>query len=302
MEKTAAQWLDRFIHHLQHERRVSPHTTKNYRRDLVTLSAFCNDRELEAWSDLDAHRVREFVALRHRTGSGPKSIQRSLSAIRSFYNYLLREGVVAHNPAADIPAPKAQRHLPHTLDVDQVAGLLDIRGRDPIIVRDRAMMELVYSSGLRLAELLSLDLGDLDLTDATVRVTGKGNKTRVLPVGRHAREALKEWLTHRAEFSPDDEERALFLSRRGRRMSPRAFQERLKLWARRQGTAGKVHPHLLRHSFASHLLESSGDLRAVQELLGHSDISTTQIYTHVDFQHLAKIYDVAHPRAKKRER
>jgi len=301
MEKQAAQWLDRFIRHLQHERRVSPHTTKNYRRDLEALLAFCDDRSIATWKALDAHRVREFVAQRHRSGSGPKSIQRALSAIRSFYHYLLREGEVGHNPAADIPAPKAHRDLPHTLDVDQVARLLDIKGDDPLVVRDRAMMELVYSSGLRLAELLSLDLVDLDLADATVRVTGKGNKTRILPIGRHARAALQAWLKCRGEFSPAEEETALFLSRRGRRMSPRAFQERIKQWARRQGTAGNVHPHLLRHSFASHLLESSGDLRAVQELLGHSDISTTQIYTHVDFQHLARIYDSAHPRAKKRE-
>lgn len=299
MEQTVAQWVDRFIHHLRHERRVSPHTSKNYRRDLNTLLAFCEERSLTHWRELDAHRVREFVARQHRRGSGPRSIQRALSAIRSFYHYLLREGEVAHNPAADIPAPKAPRKLPHTLDVDQVAGLLEIRGDDPLTRRDRAMMELIYSSGLRLAELVSLNLGDIDLADATLRVTGKGNKTRILPVGRQARAALRAWLQSRAEFSPADDEMALFLSRRGTRLSARSFQERLKHWARKQGTAGKVHPHMLRHSFASHLLESSGDLRAVQELLGHADISTTQVYTHVDFQHLARIYDKAHPRAKK---
>ncbi|GAB4349920.1 MAG: tyrosine recombinase XerC [Gammaproteobacteria bacterium] len=299
MTPQAAQWLDRFIQHLQHERRVSPHTAKNYRRDLNSLLAFCREQSLTHWRELDSHRVREYVARLHRQGSGPRTIQRALSAIRSFYHYLLREGEVGHNPAVDIPAPRAPRKLPRTLDVDQVAGLLDIKGDDPLTCRDRAMMELVYSSGLRLAELVSLNVDDIDLADATLRVTGKGNKTRILPIGRLARTALRSWLQCRAEFKPDATEPALFLSRRGKRLSPRSFQERLKTWARRQGTAGKVHPHMLRHSFASHLLESSGDLRAVQELLGHADISTTQIYTHVDFQHLARVYDKAHPRAKK---
>lgn len=300
MNASAGQWLERFIHHLQHERRLSPLTCENYRRDLASLSLHCDQEGVDQWQGVDAHLMRRYVAARHRRGIGPRSLQRALSAIRSFYHYLLREGEVGHNPAIGIPAPKAARKLPQTLDVDQVAGLMEIPGDDPLTVRDRAMLELTYSCGLRLAELLSLNLGDVDFGDATARVTGKGNKTRILPVGRQARQALREWLKARAGVQSDPEEQALFLSRRGTRLSHRGFQERLRYWARRQGTPGRIHPHLLRHSFASHLLESSGDLRAVQELLGHADISTTQIYTHVDFQHLARVYDQAHPRAKKR--
>lgn len=300
MNESAAQWLERFIRHLRHERRLSPHTCENYRRDVETLRRHCEREGIAQWQQVDAHLMRRYVAARHRNGIGPRSLQRALSAIRSFYRYLLREGEVGHNPAVDIPAPRVPRKLPQTLDVDQVAGLVEIRGDEPLVVRDRAMLELTYSCGLRLAELLALDLGDIDLADATVRVTGKGNKTRILPVGRQAREAMRAWLAARGGIQPNPEQRALFLSRRGTRLSHRGFQERLRFWARRQGTPGRIHPHLLRHSFASHLLESSGDLRAVQELLGHADISTTQIYTHVDFQHLARVYDQAHPRAKKR--
>lgn len=300
MNPQAEQWLEHFIQHLRDERRLSGHTCKSYRRDLETLRQHCVQEGIDQWQAIDAHVMRRYVAARHRNGIGPRSLQRALSAVRSFYNYLLREGEVGHNPAVDIPAPKSQRKLPQTLDVDQVAALVELPGDDPLTLRDRAMLELTYSCGLRLAELISLNLGDVDLNDATVRVTGKGNKTRILPVGRHARQALRSWLKARDEVQRDPEERALFLSRRGQRLSHRAFQERLRTWARRQGTPGRIHPHLLRHSFASHLLESSGDLRAVQELLGHADISTTQIYTHVDFQHLARVYDQAHPRAKKR--
>ncbi len=300
MNPVAEQWLTRFLQHLHDERRLSPHTCNGYRRDLDTLRRHCDNEGIAQWSDVDAHVMRRYVAARHRAGSGPRSLQRALSATRSFFNYLLREGAASHNPALDIPAPKAPRKLPHTLDVDQVAGLMAIPGDDLLVVRDRALLELAYSCGLRLAELLSLNLGDVDLDDATVRVTGKGNKTRIVPVGRQARTALREWLKARTRLTANPEQRALFLSRRGTRLSHRGFQERLRHWARHQGTPGRIHPHLLRHSFASHLLESSGDLRAVQELLGHADISTTQIYTHVDFQHLARVYDQAHPRAKKR--
>lgn len=300
MAPETSPWLERFLDHLRHERRLSPHTLSNYRRDLMALAAFCRREGIVSWEQLDTHAVRRYVAARHRAGLGGRSLQRELSAIRSFYRFLLREGEVRHNPAVEIRAPRAARRLPPTLDVDQVARLLEIADDDVLAVRDRAMMELVYSSGLRLSELTGLDMDHVDLADATLRVTGKGGKTRVLPIGRMARSALRAWLARRAELANPEAGTALFLSRTGRRLSPRGFQQRLRRWAITQGTSAGVHPHMLRHSFASHLLESSGDLRAVQELLGHADISTTQIYTHVDFQHLARVYDEAHPRAKKR--
>jgi integrase/recombinase XerC len=217
--------------------------------------------------------------------------------LRGFFRFLIREKVLKRNPAADVTAPKAGKRLPGTLDADQMARLLELPGDDPLTVRDRAMLELLYSSGLRLAELVALDLGDVDDADATVRVTGKGAKTRIVPVGRKALAALRAWRRTRAGVAGPDEQ-ALFVSRRGGRLRPRSVQDRIVHWARRQGMDRNVYPHLFRHSFASHLLESSGDLRAVQELLGHADVSTTQIYTHLDFQHLAQIYDQTHPRAR----
>jgi integrase/recombinase XerC len=224
-----------------------------------------------------------------------------MSALRGFFRFLLREGKVESNPAADVPSPKLPKRLPKTLDVDQIARLLEIDGDSPLALRDRAIMELFYSSGMRLAELVGLKVTDLDLAEGSVRVLGKGSKTRILPVGRKAREAIRAWLGARSDFPGHDLD-ALFLSRRGQALSARAVQARLREWSRRIGLATGVNPHLLRHSFATHLLESSGDLRSVQELLGHADISTTQIYTHLDFQHLARIYDKSHPRARKRER
>ncbi len=244
--------------------------------------------------------MRAFVSWRHRQGIGGRSLQRNLSAIRAFYKFLLDEGIVTHNPAEEIFAPKTPRKLPKALDVDQTARLVEIDSADPLAQRDRAILELMYSSGLRLSELVTLDVDEVDLDDAMVSVLGKGNKRRYVPVGRYAIEALKRWLPVRATLAGSPEE-ALFVSRRGQRLGARAVQERLRLWAIRQGLAVHVHPHMLRHSFASHLLESSGDLRAVQELLGHADISTTQVYTHLDFQHLAKVYDAAHPRARKKK-
>jgi integrase/recombinase XerC len=214
-------------------------------------------------------------------------------------NFLVETGELKANPAVHVQAPKPSRRLPATLDADQVASLLAIEGDEPLTVRDRAILELFYSSGLRLAELVSLNLGDVDAHDRTVRVTGKGSKTRIVPVGRHALEALAAWLKVRPELAPHGEA-ALFVSRNGRRISHRAVQERVSHWARRQSAVTGVHPHMLRHSFATHVLESSGDLRAVQEMLGHASLSTTQVYTHLDFQHLAHVYDQAHPRAKKR--
>ncbi|MBA3563224.1 MAG: tyrosine recombinase XerC [Gammaproteobacteria bacterium] len=293
--------LERFFAHLQGERRLSPHTVNAYRRDLAVLGEFCARQEIDGWARLDSQHLREFAAFQHRRGLKPRSIQRRLSAARSFFRFLIREGELGANPAAQVRAPRAPKHLPQTLDVDTMARLLAFTPADVLGVRDLAMMELFYSSGLRLAELVSLDLEHLDLSDRTVRITGKGAKVRMVPVGSKARGALAAWLAQRSELAAP-EEQAVFVGRRGRRIHPRSVQARVRCWARRQGIPAHVHPHLFRHSFASHLLESSGDLRGVQELLGHADIGTTQIYTHLDFQHLARIYDAAHPRARRRKR
>jgi len=300
MRDEQAAWVDRFLDHLHRERRLSPHTSSNYGRDLRVLIDYCDSEEVASWSELSNYQVRQFVAAGHRRGLSPRSLQRQLSTLRSFFRYLQREGELKSNPAAEVRAPKAARRLPKTLDADQMASLLEMPRDDPLSIRDWAIMELLYSSGLRLAELVSADLTDIDLADRTVRVTGKGSKTRVVPLGRFAVEALRTWLGQRPGFAGSATESALFLSKRGLRLSPRSVQGRVKLWSRRQGLQVQVNPHLFRHSFASHLLESSGDLRGVQELLGHSDISTTQIYTHLDFQHLARIYDKAHPRSRRR--
>jgi integrase/recombinase XerC len=243
--------------------------------------------------------VRAFSASCYRRGLAAKSIQRRLSAARTFYRYLLREKHVARNPVVSVSAPKAPKRLPGNLDADRMARLLDIPGKGALVDRDRAILELLYSSGLRLAELTDLDCDDIDLQDATVRVTGKGNKDRIVPVGSHARAALARWLRSRHELAAADEP-ALFVSNRGTRLSQRSVQARVTHWAKRQGIDTNVYPHLFRHSFATHLLESSHDLRGVQELLGHANISTTQVYTHLDFQHLAQIYDRTHPRARKK--
>ncbi|MGH8279266.1 MAG: tyrosine recombinase XerC [Gammaproteobacteria bacterium] len=299
MSTPLAADIEKFIGHLSHERGLSPNTAAAYRRDLGFFQNYCLAQQIEDWDRVDVHHVRGFVSARHRLGLGARSLQRELSAVRSFYNYLLRERRVRNNPANGVPAPKAPHRLPQTLDVDQMARLLEIDGHAPEVVRDRAIMELLYSSGLRLAELTAIKLTDINLADATVTVTGKGNKTRIVPVGRKAREALAAWLKERAGLArPGDE--WLFVGPHGGRLSPRTVQSRLKRWGIAQGIALGIHPHIFRHSFASHLLESSGDLRAVQELLGHASISTTQIYTHLDFQHLAHIYDQAHPRAHKK--
>ena len=294
------QAINEFLAYLKHERRVSPHTLKNYQRDLNKLQHYCQQQLLQNWNELRDHHIRSFAARLRRDGLGGRSMQRTLSAIRSFYNYLLREDIAKINPADTVSAPKQKRQLPDVLDVDQVSKLLDIKADDSLALRDWAIMELMYSSGLRLSELSNLDLLDIDRTDQTVRVIGKGKKTRVIPIGRFALEALAQWLKVRITFAKEDEQ-AVFVSKNGTRLSQRSIQSRMRQWAIKQRLDKHVHPHMLRHSFASHLLESSGDLRAVQELLGHSDISTTQIYTHVDFQHLANVYDKAHPRAKKQK-
>ncbi len=293
-------WIDRFMRYLEYERRLSKHTCKNYRRDLEALVAWLGKAEVAGWQDVDSEHLRGWSAACYRRGLSARSIQRQLSAARSFFRFLLREKAVRRNPVTSVSAPKARKRLPGSLDADRMARLLDIPGDDPIVRRDRAMLELLYSSGLRLAELCSLGLGDIDLKDATVRVTGKGNKDRIVPVGRHAIEALRRWLRSRGELAAG-EEAALFVSNRGTRISPRTVQARVTHWARKQGIDANVYPHLFRHSFATHVLESSHDLRGVQELLGHANIATTQVYTHLDFQHLAQIYDKTHPRARRKD-
>ena len=291
--------IEKFLDHLRYERRLASLTLENYRRDLAKASTYCSQHNVDSWIQVDVHHVRSFVAEQHRKGLNGRSIQRVLSALRSLFNFLIREGIIASNPVNGVRAPKSPRKLPQVLGVDQVGHLLNITADDDLARRDLAIMELMYSSGLRLSELIKLNVNDIDMGDAMVRVTGKGSKTRVVPVGRYAFAALKEWLTRRSALV-DADEQALFVSRRGARLTPRAVQLRMQEWAIKQGISTRLHPHMLRHSFASHLLESSGDLRAVQELLGHADISTTQIYTHVDFQQLASAYDEAHPRAKRR--
>lgn len=299
MEDVERGKIERFLDYLQSERRCSPHTVSNYRRDLGALLDYCEKHGTESWADVDVHQVRGFVAARHRQGHNGRSLARELSALRSFFRYLRRKGELTIDPAVGVSAPKSPRKLPEPLDTDQMGALLEVKGDDPLTVRDAAIMELLYSSGLRLAELVSLDVDTVRLSDGVVRVTGKGGKTREVPVGRYAREALARWQNVRGALAAEGE-RGLFVGQQGRRLSPRAIQSRLHQWGIKQGLDARVHPHKLRHAFASHLLESSGDLRAVQEMLGHADISTTQVYTHLDFQHLAEVYDKAHPRARKK--
>ncbi len=289
--------LRQYFDYLRNERRLSALTLSAYQRDLGRFTQYCTLANLDSWLSIDAQHIRQCIAQAHRKGLGGRSLQRLLSAIRSFYKYLQREGIASMNPAVDISAPKSPRKLPTPVDVDQMSRLLQVERTDPVAIRDWAMMEIMYSCGLRLAELVSLNLGNVDLRDHTLPVTGKGAKTRILPVGRLAVQSLNVWLTARLILASPDEQ-ALFVSQRGTRISARNVQQRMHYWGLRQGVDGRVHPHRLRHSFASHMLESSGDLRAVQELLGHADISTTQVYTHLDFQHLAKVYDAAHPRAR----
>ncbi|NND83018.1 MAG: tyrosine recombinase XerC [Gammaproteobacteria bacterium] len=290
--------VEAYLSSLQVERRLSPHTLAAYQRDINKLFAFCDQRGLLLWQGLTTHVVRQFAASLNAKGMSAKSIQRILSSGRGLAQFLIQRGSLTTNPFDDVRAPKAEKRLPKTLSVDQITSLIEIEANNPLSYRDKAAMELFYSSGMRLAELCNLDLNDLMLPERLVRVTGKGNKTRDLPIGKYADQALRDWLLQRNELPLKDYE-AVFVSKHGRRINPRTIQQRVKYWATRQGIDIPVSPHMLRHSFASHLLESSGELRAVQELLGHANISTTQIYTHLDFQHLAQVYDDAHPRAKK---
>lgn len=289
----------RFLSYMSTEKRSSPHTCEHYGRDLDRLNDWRLEQELESWRALTHHRMRHYAAGLARSGLAARTIARHLSSARRFFTYLVREGELTDNPALDIRPPRASRPLPKVMDVDAAGQLLDRKPEDELEIRDHAMLELMYSSGLRLAELVSLSVGQVDQRARELRVTGKGNKTRVLPVGRAALSALENWLSVRPGLALESET-ALFVSRRGKRIHPRTVQARLRRWGQVSGAEQGVHPHLMRHSFASHLLESSSDLRAVQELLGHSDITTTQIYTHLDFQHLARVYDQAHPRARSR--
>ncbi|MFT7686014.1 MAG: integrase/recombinase XerC [Candidatus Azotimanducaceae bacterium] len=303
-ESTLYTEINEYMEHLRHERGLSENTIKNYQRDLHNLSKFLDKGGISRWQDLAGHQLRHYISSIHRKGASGKSIQRHLSAIRSFYHYLIRETKAKSNPALEITAPKSATKLPQTLDTDQVSQLLNNNPVEWHVVRDKAMLELFYSSGLRLSELIGINLNSIEFEEQTVRVTGKGNKQRLVPVGSMAIKAILNWMNIRIDIPGRNKELkdpdALFISERGNRISQRTVQSRLTTWARAAGLPGKLHPHMLRHSFASHMLESSQDLRAVQELLGHADISTTQIYTHLDFQHLTKVYDKAHPRAQRK--
>ena len=289
--------LHGFLDHLRNERRYSPLTAENYSRDICRLFKLAGVTPL---NELKNHQIRRFIAQLHGSGLGGKSLARMLSAWRTFYFYLIRDHQFKDNPCIGLRAPKSARNLPHALSPDEAVRLMELpTAGDILAVRDKAMFELFYSSGLRLAELVSLDPAALDFADAAVRVIGKGAKTRIVPLGSYAISALQAWLALRGQLAKQDE-MALFVNRNGSRIGARAVQLRMSGWGIKQGISSGVHPHLLRHSFASHVLQSSGDLRAVQEMLGHTSISTTQVYTHLDFQYLSKIYDAAHPRAQKK--
>ena len=298
MYSSEAQLLSSFEATLHY---LSKYTRDAYHRDLNYLQNYCIKKNIKKWSNLKSQQLRDFISDRHRKGISGRTLQRNLSSIRTFYRYLCKIDVVSINPAEGIITPKSSRKLPKLLDVDQTFQLLEIKENDVLAIRDKAIIELIYSSGLRLTEVISLNINDIDFIDRVLTVIGKGKKARNLPIGKFAIQAIDDWLKSRQKLVKNNKERALFISNRGSRISPRSVQERIKRWAVKQGLSGNVHPHMLRHSFASHILESSGDLRAVQELLGHADISTTQVYTHLDFQHLAQVYDKTHPRARKNQ-
>ena len=295
------KYLDDFIQMLRSEKYYSPHTCSNYRRDLKQFLDYLQQQQIQSWDKVRYEQVSGYAAKRFRLGRKSRSIARALSSIRSFYQYLVRNHLVEHNPAREVSAPKADKPLPKTCDAESLDRLLTVADSDDeLVLRDLAIFELIYSSGLRLAELVSIDLDAIDLTQQQLLVTGKGNKMRYLPVGSKAVNAIKRWLKLRPGYLRDPSETALFLSKQGKRISARNVQARLQNLVKLQGLGQQLSPHTLRHSFATHMLESSSDLRAVQELLGHANIATTQIYTHLDFQHLAKVYDQAHPRAKRK--
>jgi len=292
--------IQEFLSYLESVKQYSKHTISGYKRDLTKLSGYLLNIDIEDWQSVNEHELRTFVNSERRRGLSPRSIQRVLSTSRSFFEYLLVEGVIKLSPAQNINSPKSAQLLPKAMDADLVQRLLDFKPNGLIEVRDKAIAELLYSSGLRLSEVCTLDVQDLELKERVCRVTGKGNKMRVVPVGKKAIQAIRDWLIHRKELkhSKSSSSEAMFLNNKGKRISARSIQLRLEKLCAQRGLQG-INPHMLRHSFASHVLESSGDLRAVQEMLGHADIATTQIYTKLDFQHLSKVYDSAHPRARK---
>ncbi len=291
--------LKAYLLSLEHERQVSAHTVQGYQRDLSKLQDFIEQQNTGGYETLSPAIARQFPARLHASGLGGKSIQRALSAARGFYQFLIESGKASNNPFIEVRAPRAQKKLPDTLNVDEIDQLLSAMPEEALGKRDKAIIELIYSAGMRLSELTGVNVIDATRATDMISVTGKGKKQRLVPVGRKAKEAIKDWLSIRSSLA-NANEAGLFVSQRGTRISARTIQARLDYWSRRSGLGRKLHPHMLRHSFASHILESSGDLRAVQELLGHANISTTQIYTHLDFQHLAQVYDKAHPRARKR--
>jgi integrase/recombinase XerC len=292
--------IETYLAFLTHERRLAALTVKHYRRDLALLGTLKPaGTKFIAPGDFSQADIRRFAATLHGRGLSPKSLARVLSGWRGYYAFLVHEGRIGANPVDGVRAPKAAKKLPQTLSPEQAIQLVSFSDDSPDGIRDRAVFELLYSSGLRIAEVTGLDRGEIDLTEAEVRVTGKGGKTRIVPVGKHAIDALQRWLAMRGTMTTQDD--ALFVTKKGRRISPRLMQARIKKWAALQGLTVDPHPHMLRHSFASHVLQSSGDLRAVQEMLGHASIASTQVYTHLDFQHLAKVYDTAHPRAKRKK-
>lgn len=290
--------LDDYLQHLTFERGLSTLTCQNYARDIKLLESLADKTSLD---QVQNTQVRRYIATLNSRGLSGKSIARALSAWRGYYDYLIQHKGFTQNPVMGLRAPKSPKTLPQALSTDMAVKFVDIQGDGLLEQRDHAIFELFYSSGLRLSELVNLDIDMLDFSDGTVTVTGKGNKTRIIPVGTHALNAIQTWLKRRADIViADKNPKAVFVTQQGRRITPRAIQYRMKEWAVKQGVNIDMHPHLLRHSFATHVLQSSQDLRAVQEMLGHANISTTQVYTHLDFQHLATIYDKAHPRAKKK--
>lgn len=297
MDTPLQQSVEAFLRYLKVERQLSPLTLLNYGRQLATIVDMAAHVGLQTWSQCDTNKVKRFAVLSRKQGLQAASMSLRLSALRSFFDWLVAQGDIPANPAKGVSGPKTPRHLPKNMDVDDVNRLLDIDINDPLAVRDRAMLEIMYGAGLRLSELINIDCRHLDLATGEVWVMGKGSKERRLPIGRSAVHWIEHWMELRLLFGPQDD--ALFLSRQGQRISARNVQKRFAEWGVRQGLSSHVHPHKLRHSFATHMLESSGDLRAVQELLGHANLSTTQIYTHLDFQHLASVYDAAHPRARR---
>ncbi|WP_318408334.1 tyrosine recombinase XerC [Photobacterium leiognathi] len=293
--------LERFYEYLRSERELSLHTQQNYKRQLTRIAEQLVELKVESWQQVDAGWVRQIASKGMRDGLKASSLAMRLSALRSFFDFLVHQNVLKANPAKGVAAPRKSRPLPKNLDVDEMNQLLDVNEDDPLAIRDRAMMELMYGAGLRLSELVGIDLRNISLSKGDLRVIGKGDKERIVPFSGLAREWVAKWLKLRDSIAQADEQ-ALFVSKLGHRISTRNVQKRMAEWGQKQAVSSHINPHKLRHSFATHMLESSGDLRAVQELLGHANLSTTQIYTHLDFQHLAKVYDEAHPRAKKRNK